>query len=81
MAYRRMAGSCSNGPCPTLYRDSTTRRWLVQGWMLDTAPPREIGTVPFGEAVVMIEPDEARRLITDYVRTVLADAWRKISRR
>jgi len=36
--YRLLAGSCSGGPCPTLYVDDETGDVIVQGYVTDQTP-------------------------------------------
>src|SRR5687768_3351312 len=50
MTYRRVAGSCSNGPCPTIYVDDETGDALVQGFRTTDQPTG----LPTGEDVVKI---------------------------
>lgn len=49
--YVLLAGSCDNGPCPTLYVNPNTGDVLVQGYITSDAPP---DAVPAGEDVLHI---------------------------
>lgn len=52
MAYRLLAGSCDDGPCPTFYVDDKTGDVLVQGYLTGHTPPTGL---PDGEGVVRID--------------------------
>lgn len=59
MAYRLLAGSCDDGPCPTFYVDDVTGDVLVQGYK--TAAPMPL---PNEEDAVLIPAEAWRRLLS-----------------
>jgi hypothetical protein len=61
MTYRRAAGSCSNGPCPTIYVDDQTGDVLVQGFRTTDRPT----ALPRTEDVVMIPADDWRKILDE----------------
>lgn len=69
MAYRLLAGSCDNGPCPTFYVDDATEDVKVQGYLTDAPAP-----LPTGEAVVHIPADAWQRLLSGLPIGMLVDA-------
>ncbi len=58
MPYRQLSGSCSDGPCPTLYIEDETGDVKAQGY-ITTAPT----AIPAGEDVVHIPADAWARLL------------------
>lgn len=69
MAYRLLAGSCSNGPCPTFHIETMTGDVKVQGYVTDSPV-----VLPTGEDVVHIPADAWRRLLADLPIGVLLRA-------
>lgn len=65
MAYRLLAGTCSDGPCPTLYIDDSTGDVLVQGYETTAAPPK---AVPTGEGVLHIPAADWQKLLAQLPR-------------
>lgn len=69
MTYTQLAGSCSNGPCPTFHINDVTNDVLVQGYRIDSPIP-----VPPGEDVVHIPADAWMRLLRDLPVRILLSA-------
>ena len=63
--YRLLAGSCDNGPCPTLYVDDLTGDVLVQGYVTTDTPP---DSVPAGEDVLLIPAAAWQKLLAQLGR-------------
>ena len=61
MAYRVLAGTCSDGPCPTFYVDDVTGDVLVQGYLTSERPP---SAIPTGESVLQIPAADWRKLLS-----------------
>lgn len=57
MAYRLLAGTCSNGPCPTFYVDDETGDVKVQGYLTDSHV-----AIPDGEGILHIPAKDWRKL-------------------
>lgn len=50
-----LRASCSDGNCPTIYEDTETGDFVVQGYVLrDEGTPPEVRNLPAGEAVVRV---------------------------
>jgi hypothetical protein len=64
-SYRLLAGSCDDGPCPTLYVDDLTGDVLVQGYVTAAAPPQSL---PAGEAVVHVPAAAWQKLLSQLPR-------------
>lgn len=58
--YRLLAGTCNDGPCPTLWIDDQTGDVLVQGYVTSHCPPV---TVPLEEDVVRIPAAAWQKLL------------------
>lgn len=59
MALRKIASSCDDGDCPTLYQDDSTGDFVVQGYLTDQAP----AGLPRGEGVLRIPAADLLRLV------------------
>lgn len=63
MAYSLLAGTCTDGPCPTLYIDDATGDVVVQGyrprWNLRRLIP---GRVPLREGLLHIPAKDWEKL-------------------
>lgn len=68
MAYRLLAGTCSNGPCPTFWQDDETGRVKVQGDKTDPVQP-----MPAHEGIVEFSPEDWRTLLEQLPKELLED--------
>jgi len=68
MAYRLLAGTCSNGPCPTFWQDDATGRVKVQGDLTDP-----VTAMPAHEGIVEFSPEDWRTLLEQLPRDLLED--------
>lgn len=68
MAWRMLAGSCSNGPCPTFWIDPESGRVRVQGDKTDPIEP-----MPDHEGIVEFSPEDWRALLKQLPRELLQE--------
>jgi hypothetical protein len=68
MAWHQLAGTCSNGPCPTFWQDDETGRVKVQGDKADPVTP-----MPAHEGIVEFSPEDWRALLEQLPRELLED--------
>lgn len=68
MAWRLLAGTCSNGPCPTFWQDDETGRIKVQGDLTTPVTP-----MPAHEGIVEFSPEDWRALLEQLPRELLED--------
>jgi hypothetical protein len=64
MALRKIAETCDDGDCPTVYEDDLTGDVLVQGYVTTSQRP----ATPIGEDVVRIPAADWRKLMTQLSR-------------
>jgi hypothetical protein len=68
MAWRKLAGNCSNGPCPTFWLDDETGRVKVQGDKTDPVEP-----MPAHEGIVEFSPEDWHALLEQLPKQLLEE--------
>jgi hypothetical protein len=68
MAWRKLAGNCSNGPCPTFWLDDETGRVKVQGDKTDPVEP-----MPAHEGIVEFSPEDWQALLEQLPQQLLEE--------
>ena len=67
MAYRLLAGTCLDGPCPNFYVDDETGDVLVQGYLTTDRPPAP-AEVPDTEGLLRIDAVSWLKLLAQLVK-------------